>query len=40
VNAWGYPALGLAAAGVAVLAFAFFLSMRSVAQPRVQEQHP
>lgn len=40
VNAWGYPALGLAAAVIAVLAFIFFLSMRSVAQPRVQEQLP
>lgn len=40
VNAWGYPALGLAAAAVAALAFGFFLSMRPAAQPQVQEQHP
>jgi predicted MFS family arabinose efflux permease len=40
VNAWGYPALGIAAAAIAALAFAFFLSMRTPAQPRVREQHP
>jgi predicted MFS family arabinose efflux permease len=40
VNAWGYPALGLAAAAVAALAFVFFHSMRSAAPARVQEQHP
>lgn len=38
VNVWGYPALGLAAAAVAALAFAFFHSMRPAAQPRAQEQ--
>ncbi|HET6827340.1 MAG TPA: MFS transporter, partial [Ramlibacter sp.] len=40
VNAWGYPALGLAAASVAALAFVFFHSMRSATPPQVQEQLP
>lgn len=40
VNAWGYPALGLAAAAVAVLAFGFFLSTRPAVGPRTQEQLP
>lgn len=40
VNAWGYAALGIAAATVAALAFVFFHSMRPAATPRVQEQHP
>lgn len=38
VNVWGYPALGLAAAAVAALAFVVFHSMRPAAQPRAQEQ--
>jgi predicted MFS family arabinose efflux permease len=40
VNAWGYPALGLAAAAVAALAFAFFHSMRPAVPARAHEQHP
>lgn len=40
VNAWGYPALGIAATAIAAAAFFFFLSMRKRAAPRVQEQHP
>lgn len=40
VNAWGYPALGIAATAIAAAAFFFFLSMRTRAAPRVQEQHP
>lgn len=40
VNAWGYPALGLAAAAVAALAFVFFVSMRPAVAVRAQEQLP
>lgn len=38
VGAWGYPALGIAAAAVAALAFACFLSMRAAAPAPVLEQ--
>lgn len=40
VNAWGYSALGITAAAIALLALGFFLSMRSAVHPQVQEQHP
>lgn len=40
VNAWGYPALGIAATAIAAMAFFFFLSMRTQPASRVQEQHP
>jgi predicted MFS family arabinose efflux permease len=38
VGVWGYPALGIAAAAVAVLAFACFLSMRAAAPAPALEQ--
>lgn len=40
VRASGYPALGVAAAAIAALAFVCFFLMRASARPQVQEQHP